>query len=83
MDIPHDVLIQKFSESLGLDKSEQLIQTALAKSGVTRSTVYQHDDVVRLLEQIRDYNSGHIRILSNILITKVRLSQITKNISLD
>lgn len=83
MDIPHDTLIEKFSESLGLDKSEQLIQKALTESGVTRSTIYQHDDVIRLLLQIRDYNSGYIKILSNILITKVRLSQTNKDISLD
>ena len=76
MDVPHNILIEKFGESLGLDKSEQIIDSALAKSGLKRSHIYQHDDVLQLLSQIRDDNSGYIKIISNILITKLQLSAI-------
>ena len=66
MDVPHNILIEKFGESLGLDKSEQIIETALMKSGLKKSPVYLHDDVLQLLFQIRDENSGYIKIISKV-----------------
>ena len=83
MDVKHDILIDKFSESLGLDKSQQIISDALNRSAIKRSPIYPHDDVIKLLGQIRDDNSGYIKIIANILITKLRLSQMNKDITLD
>lgn len=61
----HQELVEKFSQTVGVEKAEALIAEALADLEIERRDAYSHHEVVDICETIQQAGEGYVRLVAN------------------
>ena len=54
IEVEWDELVEKFSESIGEQKAEDLVEKAADESGVRKKNSYSKDEAIELLDAVSD-----------------------------
>lgn len=67
-------IVEGFSESLGREKSEELVTKAARKSGVNKKSSYDEEEAMELLNEISslDDSTTYLKIAANSMKTNLR-----------
>jgi hypothetical protein len=70
-----EILIRKFSETLGVEKARELIDQVLLQEGLGGKNVFYKEDVLRISKAIK-LKGGFVSIIANCLAVEAyRLSE--------
>ena len=60
----HDELVAKFSQTVGVEKAEQLIDEAIEELGIEPADQYTHHEVADICETIQRSSDGYVRLVA-------------------
>lgn len=74
MSIQTDELIDAFSDSLGEQKAQRVIDDAAREAGLAEKRRYSEDEAMTIADRILDQNdvSAFVRVSANTLKTRIR-----------
>ncbi|GAB3021441.1 sensor histidine kinase [Natronobiforma cellulositropha] len=61
----HRELVGKFSQTVGIEKAESLVEDALDELAIDRAETYTHHELADICETIQHTNEGYVRLVAN------------------
>lgn len=76
IEVEWEDLVEKFSQSVGREKAEELIEDAVTDSGAGKKNAYSKDEVLDIADAIKelDDSTTYVKIAANTLKAQIRTS---------